>query len=81
MGNNGKSNFGCGWAVIVIVLILALVGSCGESSSDYDSRYSYEYNTNEDYRSDVNDIADVYGEDPADVDRKINDVVDAMNGY
>ncbi len=79
MENNKTSNYGCGWAVIAIVLIVVLIGSCSDSSSDYDSRYSYEYNTNQEYRDDVNDIADVYGEDPADVDRKINDVVNSLN--
>lgn len=77
MENNGKS--GVWGVIIVIVVILMLFGSCGDSSSNYDSRYSYDYNTNQEYRNDVNDIADVFGEDPADVDRKINSVVDSMN--
>lgn len=79
MENNSNSKSGCIITVIIIVLFLALVGSCGDSSSDYNSKYSYEYNTDKEYRDNVNDIADVYGEDPEDVDRMINDVVDAMN--
>lgn len=77
MENNGRS--GVWGAIIVIIVILILIGSCGDSSSDYDSKYSYEYNTDKSYRDNVNDIADVYGESPEDVDKMINDVVDAMN--
>lgn len=79
MDNNNKPKFGCAGVIIVIVLILLLIGSCSDSSSDYDSNYSYEYNTNKNYRNNVNDIADIYGEDPEDVDRIINDVVDSIN--
>ena len=79
MDNNNNSKFGCAGIAIVIILLLALVGSCGNDSSNYNPKYSYEYNNDKEYRDNVNDIADIFGESPEDVDRKINDVVDAAN--
>ncbi len=77
--NTKKSNTSIIGVIMAVVIVLVLIGSCGDNSSDYDSNYSYEYTTDSDYRDNVNDIADIFGEDPADVDRIINDVADSMN--
>lgn len=63
---------------VVILLILGLLGSGSGSDDDY-SGYSSDYRNDSGYRNDVNDVADVFGEDPADVDRQIQAVVDEMN--
>ena len=76
---NGNSWFGI---IVGIIIVLILIGSCSnnsKSSSYSSSKYSDDYKNNSSYREDVNNIADVYGEDPADVDRMINAVADAMN--
>lgn len=77
MENENNSKSGCIGIIIVLVILLALLGSCSDDNDD--SKFSYEYRTNKEYREDVDYIADVYGEDPEDVDRKINSVVDQMN--
>ena len=78
-----KKNGNCWFGIIVgIIIVLILIGSCSnnsKSSSYSTSKYSDDYKNNSSYREDVNYIADVYGEDPADVDRMINAVADAMN--
>lgn len=80
-GENSSSKIGCFGIAIIILVIIGLIGSCSNnsSSSKYNSRYSYDYNTDKSYRDDVNDIAEAFGEDPDVVDRKIQDAVDAIN--
>ena len=53
-----KSTFFIG---LIVIGILALIGSCDSSSG---SSYSDEYNNNKEYRDNVNEAADAFGEDP-----------------
>ena len=81
-GSNKNANTnqnGCGTFIIIAVIVLIILGLIGGSNDDDYSSYSSDYRYDSDYRSDVNDIADIFGEDPEDVDSKIQAVVDEMN--
>lgn len=77
--NNGK-NPGCFVYLIILVVVIAFFGSCMGDTDKSSKKYSDSYYNDAEYRKNVNDIADVYGESPEDVDRIINDAVDSMNG-
>ncbi|MDD6061483.1 MAG: hypothetical protein PUB99_02590 [Oscillospiraceae bacterium] len=67
-----KSTFFIG---LIVIGILALIGSCDSSSG---SSYSDEYNNNKEYRDNVNEAADAFGEDPGHVDDVYNALADEM---
>ena len=78
--NNNSLKIACFGIAIILIILIGLMVSCNNSnSSKYDSRYSFDYNTDKSYRDDVNDIAEAFDEDPDVVDRKIQDAVDAIN--
>lgn len=65
---------GSGWIIaIIIIVLLAMLGSCDDSSSPYEG-YSDTYKTDAKYRSDVSGIADAFGVSEWEVDSKINAV-------
>lgn len=80
MGEKDKAGgVGCFGYAIIILVIMALFGSCLGNDDD-SSKYSDSYRNDSEYRNNVNDIAEIFGESAEDVDRKINDVVDSING-
>ncbi len=58
--------------VLMVLVSMVLVGCSSSSSRSSYNGYSQTYNNNAGYRNNVNDIADVYGEDPQKVDAVIN---------
>ncbi len=75
-----QNNKGCGIALGILIIIILLIALFSDSdSSSYDSKYSYDYNNDKEYRDNVNDIADIYGEDAEDVDRMLQAIEDEMN--
>ena len=59
--------------VVIFLVICSLLGSCSDSSSDYEySGYSNTYKNDSEYRDNVKDIADAYGMSEKEVDQKIN---------
>ena len=74
--NPNNKNKGCGVIVAIIIVILILISVLDNSDSP---SYSNDYYTDDKYKSNVDHVADVYGESPEVVDRKIQAVIDAMN--
>lgn len=69
------------WIVIVsLVILLALIGGCSDSSSggSYSNGYSNDYNNDSNYRDDVDYIADVFGEDSKNVDNMLQGLADSI---
>lgn len=81
--DNNRNGLGCGTITVIVICILLLlgsIGSCSSNSSDSSStKYSSDYYNDKSYRENVNEVADIFGEDPSTVDSKIQAVVDAMN--
>ncbi len=72
--------------IFLIIVVFVLLGSCSRSNSrsSYTSSSSYNgysqtYKNDAGYRKNVNDIANVYGEDPKKVDSVINALSDAIS--
>lgn len=61
---------------ILVAIVLLTFVACGGGSSSISNRndYSDTYNSNDEYRHNVKDIADVYGISESEVDAKINAV-------
>ena len=80
MGVLKMNEKGSGKFIIIAVVILLVLGLLGSGSDDDGySGYSSDYRNDSGYRDDVNDVADIFGEDPRDVDSAIQAVVDEMN--
>lgn len=76
MKNNKGS--GCGVLVVIIIVIILLAAIFGGGSSST-KKYSSDYNTDRKYRNNVNSVAEIFGENSYDVDRKIQAAADAIN--
>ena len=66
---------------IIVIALLGAFGSCGDSNSSSSSDYNGRYGYGKEYDRNIDEIADVFGEDPDVVNDKINRVVDEMNRY
>ncbi len=78
INKTNKNNIGCGTIIAIIFAILMLI-SVFTNEDDSTSKYSSDYYNNKSYRDNVNDIADIYGEDAEAVDRMIQAIEDEMN--
>ena len=77
-----KSLFACGrkeynmkknlCLVVIIVMVCMMLAGCSSSGSYRSNGYSSTYNNNSSYRNNVNDVANIYGEDPQHVDAVLN---------
>jgi hypothetical protein len=76
--NRAQTKFSVPIFLVAIVVILILFAWSGDHFWE-NKRYSNDYKYDQEYRDNVDYVADVYDEDPAVVDEMIQDVVDEMN--
>lgn len=69
---------------VIVIIICAIIGagvSCSDNDSsygEYDNGYSKDYNNDSDYKSNVDYISGIYGEDSKHVDDVFQALGDAM---